>query len=159
MLRGILEVIVSLLALFAWVTGQLDPLQKKLQDILLDVMGETKVSYGLKSAAYWHGSNSIEVANNHLESLTGKKLVEDRNLSKLQDQLGSDVGGIFGKGGLGHGLGAGLSKNLWSEERASKDASDKAETQSMLLSECWNTSSQGLVLHPGSYEVGAPTVD
>lgn len=53
MLRGILEVIVSLLLLFAWVTGQLDPLQKKLQEILLDVMGETKVSYGLKSMGYW----------------------------------------------------------------------------------------------------------
>ena len=53
MLRGILEVIVSLLLLFAWVTGQLDPLQKKLQEILLDVMGETKVSYGLKSTSYW----------------------------------------------------------------------------------------------------------
>ena len=51
MLRSILEVIVSLVLLFAWVTGQLDPLQKKLQEILLDVIGETKVSYGLKSAA------------------------------------------------------------------------------------------------------------
>jgi hypothetical protein len=46
------------------------------------------------------------------ESLTGKKLVEDQNLSKLQDQLGGQVGGVFGKGGIGHGLGAGLSKNL-----------------------------------------------
>jgi hypothetical protein len=52
MLRGILEVIVSLLLLFAWVTGQLDPLQKKLQEVLLDIMGETKVSYGLKSTGY-----------------------------------------------------------------------------------------------------------
>lgn len=52
MLRGILEVTISLLVLFAWVTGQLDPLQKKLQEILLDVMGETKLSYGLKSAAH-----------------------------------------------------------------------------------------------------------
>ena len=58
------------------------------------------------------GSKRIGVANNILESLTGKKLVEDKNLSKLQDQLGGDAGGIFGKGGLGHGLGAGLSKNL-----------------------------------------------
>jgi hypothetical protein len=45
-------VIVSLLLLFAWITGQLDPLQKKLQEILLDVMGETKASYGLKSTGY-----------------------------------------------------------------------------------------------------------
>jgi hypothetical protein len=53
MLRNILEVIVSLVLLFAWVTGQLDPLQKKLQEILLDVIGETKASYGLKSAGHW----------------------------------------------------------------------------------------------------------
>ena len=52
MLRALLEVIVSLLIVFAWVTGQLDPLQKKLQEILLDFMGETKISYGLKSARY-----------------------------------------------------------------------------------------------------------
>jgi hypothetical protein len=63
MLRGILEVIVSLLLLFAWVTGQLDPLQKKLQEILLDVMGETKVSYGLKSTGYWPTARAIEAAN------------------------------------------------------------------------------------------------
>lgn len=49
MFRGVLELLVSLLVLFAWVTGQLDPLQKKLQEILLDVLGETKISYGLKS--------------------------------------------------------------------------------------------------------------
>jgi hypothetical protein len=52
MLRGLLEVVVSLLVLFAWVTGQLDPLQKKLQEILLDILGETKISYGLKSAGH-----------------------------------------------------------------------------------------------------------
>lgn len=33
----------------AWVSGTLDPYQKKLQELLLEVMGETKVSYGLKS--------------------------------------------------------------------------------------------------------------
>lgn len=52
MLRGLIELVVSLLVLFAWVTGQLDPLQSKLQELLLDVMGETKMSYGLKSATY-----------------------------------------------------------------------------------------------------------
>jgi hypothetical protein len=120
MLRGIIEVTISLLVLFAWVTGQLDPLQKKLQEILLDLMGETKLSYGLKSAAHWHALFSTWVADNFTESLTGKKLVEDQNLSKLQDKLGSDVGGIIGKGGLGHGLGTGLSKNLWFDEISSK---------------------------------------
>jgi len=94
MLRGLIELVISLLVLFAWVTGQLDPLQSKLQELLLDVMGETKISYGLK------------------KSLTGKKLAQDENLSKIQDQMGDSVSGVFGKGGIGHGLGAGLSKNL-----------------------------------------------
>lgn len=29
----------------------------------------------------------------NVESLTGKRLVEDKNLSKIQDQLGGDVSG------------------------------------------------------------------
>lgn len=32
----------------AWVSGTLDPYQKKIQELILDAMGETKVSYGLK---------------------------------------------------------------------------------------------------------------
>ncbi|KGO69420.1 hypothetical protein PITC_065050 [Penicillium italicum] len=83
---------VTLLA--AWVAGYLDPYQKQLQELLLDYMGETKVSYGLK------------------KSLTGKKLTEDQNLSKIQDQLGNQLGGVFEKGGLGEGLGSVLSKGL-----------------------------------------------
>lgn len=47
------------------------------------------------------------------ESLTGKKLIEDENLTKIQDQLGNQLGGVFGKGGLGDGLGIVLSKGLW----------------------------------------------
>lgn len=40
----------SQLVLFAaWVAGALDPYQKKFQEMILDAMGETKVSYGLKS--------------------------------------------------------------------------------------------------------------
>ena len=49
MFRGLLEVLVVVVVAFAWVTGQLDPLQKKLQEVLLDVIGETKMSYGIKS--------------------------------------------------------------------------------------------------------------
>ncbi|KAK4947719.1 hypothetical protein LTR66_014178 [Elasticomyces elasticus] len=86
--------VLQLVLLAAWVSGYLDPYQKKLQEIILDTMGETKVSYGLKM------------------SLTGKKLTEDQNLSKIQDQLGSQLGGVFGKGGLGEGLGSVLSKGL-----------------------------------------------
>jgi len=36
----------------AWVSGTLDPYQKKAQEIVLDMMGETKVSYGLKSTTH-----------------------------------------------------------------------------------------------------------
>ncbi|KAJ5164061.1 uncharacterized protein N7500_005891 [Penicillium coprophilum] len=84
----------QVILLGAWVAGYLDPYQKQLQELLLDYMGETKVSYGLK------------------KSLTGKKLTEDQNLSKIQDQLGNQLGGVFGKGGLGEGLGSVLSKGL-----------------------------------------------
>ncbi|KAJ5189142.1 hypothetical protein N7491_005466 [Penicillium cf. griseofulvum] len=84
----------QVILLGAWVAGYLDPYQKQLQEILLDYMGESKVSYGLK------------------KSLTGKKLTEDQNLSKIQNQLGNQLGGIFGKGGLGEGLGSMLSKGL-----------------------------------------------
>lgn len=41
--------VLQLVLLAAWVSGYLDPYQKKLQEIILDTMGETKVSYGLKS--------------------------------------------------------------------------------------------------------------
>jgi hypothetical protein len=51
--------------------------------------------------------------NLFIESLTGKKLTEDQNLSKIQGQLGDQLGGIFGKGGLGEGFGSMLSKGLW----------------------------------------------
>ncbi|KAJ5316598.1 hypothetical protein PENANT_c019G05954 [Penicillium antarcticum] len=80
--------------LAAWVSGTLDPYQKKLQELLLDCMGENKVSYGLKM------------------SLTGKKLIEDENFSKIQDQLGNQLGGMFGKGGVGEGIGSIMSKSL-----------------------------------------------
>lgn len=48
-LHVIVDIIVVLVTLAAWVSGSLDPLQKRLQEIALDTMGETKVSYGLKS--------------------------------------------------------------------------------------------------------------
>ena len=46
------------------------------------------------------------------ESLTAKTLVEDENLAKIQNQLGGDVGGVFGKGGIGHSVGKSFSKQL-----------------------------------------------
>ena len=41
--------ILQLVLVAAWVSGYLDAYQKRLQEIILDAMGETKVSYGLKS--------------------------------------------------------------------------------------------------------------
>ena len=58
MLRGLLEILVVLVVLFAWVTGQLDPAQKKLQEVFLDVMGETKLSYGMKSR---NGPSTVDI--------------------------------------------------------------------------------------------------
>ncbi|KAJ5399576.1 hypothetical protein N7465_010065 [Penicillium sp. CMV-2018d] len=94
MLSFLFFLTLQVILLGAWVAGYLDPYQKQLQELLLDYMGETKVSYGLK------------------KSLTGKKLTEDQNLSKIQDQLGNQLGGLFGKGGLGEGFGSVLSKGL-----------------------------------------------
>lgn len=45
----ILYLVSQLVLVAAWVSGTLDPYQKRLQEILLDQMGETKVSFGLKS--------------------------------------------------------------------------------------------------------------
>ncbi|KAJ5647080.1 hypothetical protein N7490_003452 [Penicillium lividum] len=90
----LLYLVSQLVLLGAWVSGTLDPYQKRLQEIVLYAMGETKVSYGLK------------------KSLTAKILAEDSNLSKLQDQLGNGIGGTFSKGGVGEGVGSVLSKGL-----------------------------------------------
>lgn len=49
MIYFILYLLLQLVLLGAWVSGTLDPYQKKLQELILDAMGETKVSYGLKS--------------------------------------------------------------------------------------------------------------
>lgn len=46
------------------------------------------------------------------ESLTGKKLVEEENLSKIQNRLGKDLGGLFAAGGPGSGLGTSVGKSL-----------------------------------------------
>jgi len=44
--------LLSLVIGFAWVAGYLDKYQTKAQEVLLDKMGENKVSYGLKSMDY-----------------------------------------------------------------------------------------------------------
>ncbi|KLJ05867.1 hypothetical protein EMPG_10721 [Blastomyces silverae] len=84
----------AIIILAAWVSGSLDPYQKRVQEVVLAMMGETKVSYGLK------------------KSLTGKKLTEKENLSKIQNRLGNDLGGLFATGGPGSALGAAVGKAL-----------------------------------------------
>lgn len=49
MLHFLLYLALQIVLFGAWVSGSLDAHQKKLQEIILDWMGETKVSYGLKS--------------------------------------------------------------------------------------------------------------
>jgi len=78
----------------AWVSGTLDPVQKRLQEIVLHLMGETKVSYRLKM------------------SLAGKKIAEEKNFRKIQEQLGDNLGGLFGRDGAAGPVGATLGKNL-----------------------------------------------
>ncbi|OJD10217.1 hypothetical protein AJ78_08686 [Emergomyces pasteurianus Ep9510] len=84
----------AVIVMAAWVSGTLDPYQKRLQEGALAMMGETKVSYGLK------------------KSLTGKKLIEDENLSKIQTKFGNDLSGLFAKGSPGWGLGNAVGKAL-----------------------------------------------
>jgi hypothetical protein len=44
--------------------------------------------------------------------LAGKKIAEEKNLRQLQEQLGNNLGGLFGKDGPAGGAGAALSKSL-----------------------------------------------
>lgn len=117
MLQFIIYLFLQLALFAAWISGALDPCQKQLQEVILGYMGETKVSYGLKSKLHFQlfafASRESGVDNfDSIESLTGKKLTEEENLRKIQDQLGNQLGGIFGKGGLDEGLGSVLSKGL-----------------------------------------------
>ncbi|PGH30483.1 hypothetical protein GX50_06738 [[Emmonsia] crescens] len=84
----------AIVVLVAWVSGTLDPYQKRLQEATLAMMGETKVSFGLR------------------KSLTGKKLIEEENLDKIQNKFGNDLGGLFAKGGPGWGIGNVVGKSL-----------------------------------------------
>ncbi|KAK2813192.1 hypothetical protein FQN50_000870 [Emmonsiellopsis sp. PD_5] len=109
---------VALTILGAWVSGALDPYQKRLQEIALHAMGESKVSYGLKSilsSGTIVSRSAFQLlisASATVESLTGKKLVEEENLSKIQTQFGQNLGGLFAKGGPGWGIGNAIGKGL-----------------------------------------------
>lgn len=56
----ILYLVLQLVLFGAWVSGTLDPYQKKLQELLLEAMGETKVSYGLKSMYFYNCNHTRE---------------------------------------------------------------------------------------------------
>ncbi|KAI9793084.1 MAG: hypothetical protein M1816_000982 [Peltula sp. TS41687] len=104
----ILSILIALFAgavAFAWYTDTLKPIvvyyytyvtegQKSAEEKALDMMGESKLSYGLK------------------DQLKRNKIIDNDGLNDVQDTLADTLGGQLGKGGLGEGLGKGLSKNL-----------------------------------------------
>jgi hypothetical protein len=45
----IASILAGIVLVAAWIAGYLDPYQRKLQEYVLGKMGETKVSYGIKS--------------------------------------------------------------------------------------------------------------
>lgn len=47
-----------------------------------------------------------------VDQLKRNKIIDNKELNDVQDNLADTVGGQLGKGGLGEGLGKGLSKNL-----------------------------------------------
>lgn len=49
MTQLVLYLLLQVILFLAWVSGYLDPYQKKMQEIILDAMGDNRVSYGLKS--------------------------------------------------------------------------------------------------------------
>lgn len=109
--------IFSLVVTMAWVGGYLDTYQHTLQDILLDRTGENRASYGLKSTVLIIISKIIPVqrafANFFIVTavLTGQK-TGDEDLNAVQDGVGSGIGGLVGKGGIGESVGSTLSKGL-----------------------------------------------
>ena len=48
----IASILAGIVLVAAWIAGYLDPYQRQLQEYVLDKMGETKVSYGIKSKLY-----------------------------------------------------------------------------------------------------------
>ncbi|KAA6415350.1 MAG: kinase domain [Lasallia pustulata] len=77
----------------AWVGGYLDAYQSKAQEKALDMMGENKASYGIKS------------------TLTSQK-TGDEDLDNVQDGVSEGVGGLVGKGGIAESAGQVLSGGL-----------------------------------------------
>ncbi len=103
---------ISLFVTAAWVGGYLDPYQKKLQDLALNKMGDNRASYGVKSkSTHQQNGQSDREANDVVGAISAPK-TGDKNVDKMQGDLGKDVGGQVGKGGIGEGVGDTLSKGL-----------------------------------------------
>jgi hypothetical protein len=39
-------------------------------------------------------------------------VVEDKNVNAIQDNVGNQAGGLFGKGGVAHGIGGTVGRNI-----------------------------------------------
>ncbi|KAG8527008.1 uncharacterized protein KY384_008437 [Bacidia gigantensis] len=93
--------------LFAWIGGYLDPLQHQLQDVILGKMGDNRASFGAKS-----GEEMLADLLALSTGLMSQRVVEDKNITDVQDGAAKEVGGAVGKGGIGQGIGDTLSKGL-----------------------------------------------
>ena len=101
----------SLIVTAAWVGGYLDPYQRMLQDLALNKMGDNRASYGVKSKTTSHVIFELSKLTGYLGAISAPK-TGDKDVDKLQGDVGKDVGGQVGKGGLGEGVGDTLSKGL-----------------------------------------------
>lgn len=52
------------------------------------------------------------IAHSVLGALKGQRVSDDKDLSDLQDDTADTVGDLVGKGGIGEGVGTGLSQGL-----------------------------------------------
>lgn len=105
---------IALAVSFAWVGGYLDAYQSKAQEKALDMMGENKASYGLKSILNKIRDSLESKANSYFfqGTMKGQRVSDDTNVNQLHDGIADQAGGLVGKGGIGEDIGAGLSKGL-----------------------------------------------
>ncbi|KAN0071146.1 hypothetical protein V8E54_010577 [Elaphomyces granulatus] len=90
----IASILAGIVLVAAWIAGYLDPYQRQLQEYVLDKMGETKQMF------------EEGVSDNKIH------VVEDKNVNAIQDNVGNQAGGLFGKGGVAHGIGGTVGRNI-----------------------------------------------
>ncbi|MCJ1446945.1 MAG: hypothetical protein MMC23_007453 [Stictis urceolatum] len=91
---SIVYAVISVVVAGAWILGYLDRYQKKAQNAALGAMGDTRLSYGLKS------------------TIKSQEVTDDKDLNYLQGEVADNAGGIVGKGGVGEDIGETVSKSL-----------------------------------------------